>query len=216
MQARAHSHSNRHTFTHHQTHTRSIIRWLPWRKSEGARCCTTPVVILNLNGTPPLLPSTPLSQVAGSKPLATSPQEDWATQLQGSISWVRHLHAAASECDSHRGLREGTRDRLCLCAQWEEVYYHYSKTSSMESWRTVSAHTCTVWPFNYTLRHTLKHARATQIQMRKRKIYSPVFSNTNAKCIHSWLRHGQRWMLLLKCSMTNMEICTPKETHTFT
>lgn len=31
-----------HSLTGHQTHTRSIIRWLPWRGSEGARCCTTP------------------------------------------------------------------------------------------------------------------------------------------------------------------------------
>lgn len=34
--------SKGHTFAHHQTHTHSIIRWLPWRKSEGARRRTAP------------------------------------------------------------------------------------------------------------------------------------------------------------------------------
>lgn len=131
--------SKGHTFAHHQTHTHSIIRWLPWRKSEGARRRTAPQWWFCILMVPPPPPSSaPLSpqlvilvsrRLVGSKPPATSSQEDRVTQLQDSISRVRHLQMVTFDCDRLWGGSAGEQEKmgfLLACAPGDEVDCNYA------------------------------------------------------------------------------------------
>lgn len=65
-----HTHPHSHSLARHQTHTRSIIRWLPRRRSKGARCCTTPpwwFCILMVPFLFPLHPSFPSAGNSGGE-----------------------------------------------------------------------------------------------------------------------------------------------------
>lgn len=150
MHTRSNGHTPSNTHSFHHKMAASEKEW----GSEVLHYAT--VVILHFNGTPSSFPFTPLSsqlvilvcrRQAGSKQVAASPQEDWATQLQYNISWERHLHTTAFECDSQRGVREETRND-CVCVH------------IMESESKAAVRICIVWTFNDTKRYEHTHKKS--------------------------------------------------------
>lgn len=136
----AHNHMHRVQGTHICTPSNTYSfhhKMAALEKKWGCKAphCTA-VVILHFNGTPPS--SAPLSpqlvilvsrRLVGSKPPATSSQEDRVTQLQDSISQVRHLQMVTFDCDRLWGGSAGEQEKmgfLLACAPGDEVDCNYA------------------------------------------------------------------------------------------
>lgn len=112
-----HTHPHSHSLARHQTHTRSIIRWLPRRRSKGARCCTTPpwwFCILMVPFLFPLHPSFPSAGNSGGEAsvclTAGRPSDTITVQ-----PFPEYITCTAFECDVQGwwGTEGGRRDGTC-------------------------------------------------------------------------------------------------------
>lgn len=164
-----------HTFTHHQTQTRSIIRWLP-QKESGRH---TTVVILHFNGSPRLPPSFPFSLSSG---------ESWAGGLQATSHTAtttgteQHNHNLAFTAMSPAyelavthgwGRRLGVR---CTCALWEEVHCLWGRHCQPQR--------CT-YRTGYGLLIVLEYTCAN----RKKRFYSSQSMQTKTKVSSDFKMH---------------------------